>query len=290
MILGIGLIGYIGASVFIANKFLKPLYTQFSEKSTVVAPDAVDFNVKTSDNIDISGWLFKNNGAKCAVMLAPGIHKNRISGDYGGVQIAQLLLANGYGVVMYDPRGTGLSDGNTVGFGATEGRDVLAVLEYLTDNGYSAKDIGIIGSSLGGITTLQNLDTLKDTGAIIADSAATAILPIIEREMKKENIPSFLNPGIFTAAKILYGVDIPSVRPIDKVAKNTDTPILYIHGVKDSFIPFSNSEELVKASGESSKLIAFENADHVGSFKSDPDLYEAEVFSFLSTRMPQCSQ
>lgn len=290
VVLCVGIIGYIGTSVFIANKFLKPLYTQFTQQSTDIAPDGIDFNVKTSDNLNISGWLFKNNGAKCAIVLIPGIHQNRISGDYGGQGIAQLLLANDYGVAVYDPRGTGLSGGNTVGFGSTEGRDVLAVLKYLSDNGYSKKDIGLIGSSLGGITTLQNLDALKDTGAIIVDSAATAVMPIIEREMKKENIPSFLNPGIFTAAKIIFGVDIASVRPIDKVTSNTDTPILFMHGTKDSFIPFENSKELVAASGSESKLVAFEDADHVQSFKTNPQLFEQTVFSFLSQQMPQCTQ
>lgn len=278
---------YVGASFFIVNKFLQPQHATFPEKSTAVAPDAIDFNVTTSDNLNLKGWLFKNN-SMCMVIFVPGIHQNRASGDYGGIGIAKLALGKGYGVVMYDPRGSGFSEGNTLGFGSTEVRDVDAILKYTAENGYSPENTAIIGSSLGAITTLQNLNALKDLGAIVVDSSATAIQPILERELHKQNVPVFMNPGIFLVAKTFYGVDIASVRPIDKVTANPTKPILFIHGVKDGFIPFSNSEELVKASGPSSKLVAFKDADHVKSFKTDPTLYEDEVFSFISQQMPQC--
>lgn len=287
ILLILGIVAYFGISWFIANKFLQPKHIQFTEKSSSIAPNAIDFEVKTTDNIDLKGWFFKNN-ASCAIVLVPGIHQNRVSGDYGGQGIAQMALSKGYGVVMYDPRGSGLSGGKTLGFGDTEVRDVNAVIKYLIDQGYPEKNIGIIGSSLGAITTLQDLDETNKLGALVVDSAASVIQPIIEREMRKEKIPSFLNFGIFAVSKIIYGVDIPSVRPIDKVKEYSSKPILFIHGVKDSFIPFSNSEELVKASGPQSKLVAFENADHVGSFKTDPKLFESEVFSFLESQMPQC--
>lgn len=289
VILLVIVIAYFGVSWFIANKFLQPKHIQFTEESSAIAPNAIDFSVITSDNIDLKGWFFKNNAA-CAIILVPGIHQNRVSGDYGGTGIAQMALSKGYGVVMYDPRGSGFSGGNILGFGATEVRDVNAVIKYLTDQGYNFKNIGIIGSSLGAITTLQDLDETNTLGALVVDSAATAILPIIEREMVKEKIPTFLNPGIFMVSKIVYGVDIPSVMPIDKVKEYSTKPILFIHGVKDSFIPFSNSEELVKASGSQSKLVAFKNADHVQSFKTDPEFFETEVFSFISSQMPQCGQ
>ncbi len=288
VIIVIGIIAYFGVSFYIAQKFLKPLHIQFTEKSTDIAPQAIDFEVKTSDNIDISGWLFKNNEAACVILLVPGIHQNRISGDYGGQGIAQLALASGYGVAMYDPRGSGFSGGNTLGFGSTEVNDVNSVTQYLADQGYAKENIALIGSSLGAITTLQNLDQTKELGALVVDSAATSIQPIIEREMLKEGIPSFLNPGVFFVSKVIYGADIGSVVPIEKVAKYSSKPILFIHGVKDSFIPFSNSEELVKASGDQSKLVVFQNADHVQSFKTDPELFETEVFSYLSSQMPQC--
>ncbi len=284
----LGVAAYVGISWFIANKFLQPKHLTFTQKSSAIGPGAQDFEVNTTDNINLKGWFFKNN-ATCAVVLVPGIHQNRISGDYGGQGIAQLALEKGYGVIMYDPRGSGFSGGNTLGFGATEVRDVNAVLKYLTDSGYASKNIAVIGSSLGGITTLQDLDITKDLGAVIVDSAATAIKPIIEREMVKEKIPTFMNPGIFLASKLLYGVDIGSVRPIDKVKEYSSKPILFIHGVKDVFIPFQNSEELLKASSPQSKLVAFADADHVQSFKTDPELFEKEVFSFLSAQMPQCS-
>lgn len=287
IIIVLSLLVYFGISFYIANKFIQPKHIAFTEKSDVVGPNATDFSIKTIDNIDLSGWYFKNN-AKCAVVLIPGIHQNRISGDYGGMGIAKLALSKGYGVVMYDPRGSGESGGSVIGFGSTEVNDINAVLSYLEKAGVTAQHTAIIGSSLGAITTLQDLDVTHNAGALVVDSAATSIKPLIERELIKEKIPTFLNPGIFLITKIVYGVDIPGVRPIDKVAAYKSKPILFIHGVKDSFIPFSNSEELVRASGPDSRLVAFPNADHVQSFKADPQLYEDEVFSFISQQMPQC--
>lgn len=280
---------YFGISLLIAFTLSQPSKVHFNEASSVVSPDGIDATFKTSDQVTISGWYFPSSASpSCVAILVPGFGQTRISSEYGNVKIARDLIGEGYGVLMFDPRGSGLSTNTQLGFGSTEGRDVLGAVKYLNSQGVPSKNIGILANSLGAIATLQFLPQLKDVGAIVADSPATTIQPLVENSLRERNIPSFLYPGIFIAAKYILGVDVPSVRPIDMVT-NSQREILYLHAEKDKTIPLQNSKDLLAASNPKSKLIVFPNAQHSQTYKTDPVKYRTEVFSFLSLQLPQCN-
>lgn len=284
------IVGYFGVSWYIAHVFATSAGLQFTEKSSVVSPNAKEFTVITSDNVSVSGWYFEStNNNSCAIILVPGFGQNRVNSSYGSVQIAKELLANGYNVAMFDPRGSGLSEKTRLGFGSTEGNDILGVLSFVNDQETASKNIGIIADSLGAITTLQFLPKLSGVGAIVVDSPAERIQPLVEKSLRERNIPSFLFPGIFIAAKYIFGADVFSVRPIDKVA-NSSRELLFLHGDKDTTISIQNSRNLSAASNPKNKLVVFSEAEHVQTYKTDPEKYRTEVFGFLFSQMPQCIQ
>jgi len=68
----------------------------------------------TSDGVELEGWYRPSrNGA--SVMLLSGGGSNRM----GPLRHARMLERHGYGVLVYDPRGSGNSEGavNSCGWG-----------------------------------------------------------------------------------------------------------------------------------------------------------------------------
>lgn len=284
------LTAYLGISLYIANTLSTSQNLQFSNSLSDVDKNGKEFTTKTRDNITISGWFFPSiQNKKCAIVLVPGFGQNRVDPSYGGIPIAQDLLKNGYGVAMFDPRGSGYSQKTRLGFGSKEGEDTLAVISYLSSQGIQPQNTGIIANSLGAITTLQFLKDYKNVGAIVVDSPAEAIQPFVERGLHDRNIPSFLFPGIFFMSKYFLSIDIPSVRPIDKIKEDTNRKLLFLHGEDDTLITPSNSLHLQQLSNPASKRVVFKNAGHVQTYKTNPELYKESVYSFLKDELPGCN-
>lgn len=284
------LVAYLGIGLYIANTLSTSQNLQFSNSLSDVNVNGEEFTVKTRDNIEISGWFFKSpKEKKCAIVLVPGFGQNRVDPSYGGIPIAQDLLKNGYGVAMFDPRGSGYSQTTRNTFGSKEGEDTLAVISYLSSKGIQPQNTGIIANSLGAITTLQFMKDYKKVGAIIVDSPAEAIQPFVERGLHDRKIPSFLFPGIFFMSKYFLGIDISSVRPIDKIKEDSNRKLLFLHGANDTLITPSNSLHLQQLSNPSSKRVVFQNAGHVQTYKTNPQLYKNTVYSFLKDELPDCN-
>jgi uncharacterized protein len=79
----------------------------------------------TSDGLRLSGWTIPSrNGA--AVILQHGYGGN--SGQM--LPVALMLTRHGYGVLLFDFRGHGASEGDFVSFGLNEVRDTEAAITY----------------------------------------------------------------------------------------------------------------------------------------------------------------
>ena len=113
-------------------------------------------NVKfeTKDGLKLEGWYIPSrNGA--AVISFPG--------RKGPQRQARMLARHGYGVLLFDRRGEGRSDGepNIFGWGGDE--DIKAAVRYLqTRDDVDPKRIGGIGLSVGGELMLEAAAETKD--------------------------------------------------------------------------------------------------------------------------------
>jgi fermentation-respiration switch protein FrsA (DUF1100 family) len=86
------------------------------------------------------------------------------------VERAGLLAGHGYGVLLYDQRASGESEGKTRSFGWADVDDVPAALEFLV--GREEVDggrVGVLGFSLGGQIALRAAAELDDLRAVVAE-------------------------------------------------------------------------------------------------------------------------
>lgn len=85
-----------------------------------------DVTFTSTDGLTLSGWYRPSrNGA--AVLVLPGAGGIR----NGSLRHARLLASHGYGVLVYDARGTGRSEGTPNGWGWSWDHDVAGALTYL---------------------------------------------------------------------------------------------------------------------------------------------------------------
>jgi hypothetical protein len=250
-----------------------------------IGQNVTDVSFDATDNLKLKGWLFKGTNGKVIMFVHGAGNQNRTNEVYGTPEIASYFLNKGYGVLLFDLRGTGESEKTRISFGEYEKNDVAGAFQFLQTKGFKPAKIGIISDSLGAIATILAGDSIKDAGGIVLDSPAIEVKTIVSNIMVNEhNVPRFLHPGIYLAAKLLYKIDVNAVRPVDKIETLKNTPLLFLHGENDTLIPPNNSAELL-AKVDRGQRVLFPNAKHVETFKTDPELYKQVVLKFFEENL-----
>lgn len=275
---------YLGVSAYIASvlSVQNPSPLKY-DKDKIGRGTEVVF--KASDGLQLAGWYFPGTNDKAIIFVHGAGNQNRANEVYGTPEIAKYFLAQGYTILLFDLRGTGQSQEARISFGQNESKDVAGAFEYLVRQEYKPESIGIIGDSLGAIATIMASDVVHTAGGIVLDSPASEVRPIVSYIMAKEHhIPGFLHPTIYLWAKILYNVDVDSVKPIDHIGKMKETPLLFLQADEDTLIPPINSEELMTKVNKG-RGVVFSHTKHGETYKTLPDLYLKTVSEFFANNL-----
>lgn len=129
-----------------------------------------DIKLRSKDGLNLEGWYIKSrNGA--AVILLHGHNSSRLMMSF----YAERLVRAGYGVLMFDLRAHGNSDGRHFARSQREVDDVLTAVTWLSKNpDINAAGIGIVGVSVGGMLALQATAQTVAVRAVWADGASPA--------------------------------------------------------------------------------------------------------------------
>lgn len=189
----------------------------------------------------------------------------------------------GFNVLLCDQRSHGRSDGKLITFGAKEKFDVITWCEYVTEK-YSAKKIILGGMSMGATTVLLSLGLKlpKNVVAVIADCGFTSPKDIILK-VAKQNYKinaKFILPLINILCAIFGKFSIYN-NDTRIAVKNSDIPILLIHGEADGFVPCEMSKDTIKYANDKSSILLVKNADHGLSFLVDCNLVKSSIKKFL---------
>ena len=122
-----------------------------------------DVKLETSDGLELEGWYVPSqNGA--AVIVFPGRSGTR--------KQARMLADNGYGVLLYDRRGEGASEGDPNGWGWDFDKDIKAGIDFLQQReDVEPGRIGGLGLSVGGEMLLQTAAEDTDLAAVVSEGA-----------------------------------------------------------------------------------------------------------------------
>lgn len=203
------------------------------------------------------------------------------------------------GVLGLDFRGHGGSDPALTTFGMNEIEDVAGALTWLGDRGVSR--VGLVGTSMGGITALAAIAVLGDGSlpaadvdapahdiaaprpaivAAVADSVAPELTVAVGNRMRGP-FRRFLAARLFEAAGRRVDGDMRATEPIRIIGLTEPVPVLLLHGAADATIPLRDADRLVAAAGPNVERLVVAGGGHSGSHAADPAGYEAHVTAFL---------
>jgi uncharacterized protein len=236
------------------------------------------------DHLPLRGWYISAGGQRAIVMLH-GLDGNRDSGS-AALPIAKALVADGYDVLMFDLRGHGESGGERYSLGQLEVRDLAGALDVVRARG--VHQIGTLGFSLGALTELNAAPDHPEMRAIVADSAAANIYPVLEAQFtNRSGMPSIFVPGVVWFGRLLYGIDLADDVPARQVARLGNRPLLLIHGTADALFPVSNAYALQKAGAKDPNLQLWivPDACHTCAYEKNPELYLRRVIGFFDQNL-----
>lgn len=264
----------IGVAIYVTHTPREPVDGTFS-----VPHEDVSF--ETSDGLTIRGWYAPSrNGA--AVVLVHGSGGNRT----GPRKQAALLARHGYGVLLYDARGRGESDGDPQGFDWTWQPDVDAAIEYLKSRP-DVRDgrVGAVGLSAGAETVIETAARRPDLRAVVAEGAGARAygdaldVPGWDKWVTLPNTVVML-----AAAQVLSGW--PEVRSVgDFVGDGPPGRVFLIAagrglGAEDKLNPI-----WVERARGPIQLWELPEGKHTAAIEEHPAEYERRVIGFFDRRL-----
>ena len=135
-------------------------------------------------------------------------------GRKGPQKPARLLVSEGYGVLLFDRRGEGESDGDPNALGWRGTRDLEAAIAYLRSRPDVDPDrIGGVGLSVGGEMMLQAAAQNDDFRAIVSEGAGVrSVRESVHTEGAEKIVSSWIF-GLVTAGTAVFASDLPPPQP-----------------------------------------------------------------------------
>ena len=191
---------------------------------------------------------------------------------------------HGYSVLAPDFRCQGESEGDYIGLGATDSKDLEGWIDLILERDPEA-EIVLHGLSMGASTALmycgqENVpDNIK---AVISDCAYTDAYSMFREKIGSWfHLPAF---PIVDSAELMIrlraGYDLKETSPL-KAVSTSSVPTLFIHGEEDRMIPVSMCRELYDAAACEKEIMIVEGAGHAQAADKDPARYFEEVERFL---------
>jgi dienelactone hydrolase len=229
-----------------------------------------------SDGVDLEGWYRPSQNGASILMISGGGGNRRST-----LRHAKMLVRNGYGVLVYDPRGSGNSEGTINSYGWGWEKDAAAALDFLAKrDDVEPGRVGVLGLSTGGDIAIDIAARRDDVKAVVADGVA-AIGYQDTKEYTDDPLlraPTYL---MFKAMEVIQGRSQPKASLAHQIARST-APHLIVSAGK----PEKEWGELYdKAGGAHSDLWYLPKAGHTAALKQYPEAYEQRVVSFYEKNL-----
>jgi hypothetical protein len=227
----------------------------------------------TSDGLRLEGWYIPSkNGA--AVIASPGRN--------GSQRPARMLARHGYGVLLFDRRGEGRSEGepNSWGWGGDE--DVKAAIRYLQRRpDVDPGRIGGIGLSVGGEMLLETAAETDDLAAVVSEGAGARSY-YEERREAKTTVDKILGPiaGVKTVSLAVFSNQMPPPDLQDVMPRIAPRPVLLIAAPNSPNGEWLN-RGYYEAAQEPKTLWEIPESGHTGGLAARPAEYERRVVGFF---------
>jgi len=233
-----------------------------------------EVSFKTSDGLTLRGWYVPSrNGA--AVISFPGRN--------GPQKPARILARHGYGVLLFDRRGEGVSEGKPNAWGWRGTKDIAAAIRFLERRpDVEEGRIGGIGLSVGGEMMLEEAARNHKLKAVVSDGAgARSFTEDLDQEAPNvvDRGLGLIAAGVKTASVAVFANSSPPANLKGLTAK-IDAPVLLI-AAPNSPQGEKLNRGYARAGGDNVTLWEIPEAGHMGGITARPAEYERRMVGFF---------
>jgi hypothetical protein len=271
---GLLALAFLAALPFVLYPLAESYIITHSSRAFVPTPNLgtayQDVSFRTNDGLRLVGWYVPSkNGA--TVITFPGRKGSR--------EPARLLASHGYGVLLFDRRGEGESDGDPNLLGWQGHRDIAAAIDYLqTRPEVDDQRIGGLGLSVGGEMMIEEAARNDELKAIVSEGAGIrSVREAIRADGGEKLIFSWLF-GLTTLGTTIWTSNLPP-RSLTDLSAEVTQPALFIHAD-----PGGGGETLTEKFYEAAKgpkELWVAPGGHVGAQDTAPQEYERRVVGFF---------
>ena len=233
-------------------------------------PEDVSFT--TSDGLRLEGWFVPSrNGA--TVIAFPG--------RSGPQKHARLLIRHGYGVLLFDRRGEGASEGDPNAFGWVGDRDLHAAVSFLRGRpDVDIERVGAIGLSVGGemlIHAAAHSDSFK---AVVSEGASGQSAR--DGFANGDRLEAVLGGAVNTLAVGVFTNTLPPPSLKSEVAKIAPAAVFLIYGERGQGGTEAKPNKLFYAAARRPKQIwEVPGGQHIAGITTQPKEYERRLIGFF---------
>ncbi len=196
-----------------------------------------------------------------------------------------MLARHGYGVLLFDRRGEGESEGDWNVFGWQGERDLHAAVDFLrTRPDVDPNRIGGIGRSVGGemlIAAAAQSDAFK---AIVSEGASSRSIrdDLAVHGVRAGTVANLVTQGAITAATAVFTNNLPPEDLESLAARISPRAVFFVYGEHGQ-----NGTERVpnqtffRAAGAPKEIWEVPGAKHTGGVDARPAEYERRVVGFF---------
>ena len=243
-----------------------------------------DKYIESYDKLQLHSYVVSQNSNKWAIVVHGYGGSGKLMSDK-----SKYFYDMGYNVLITDLRGHGKSEGDYIGMGWKDRLDIISWINFIIKENPNA-EIVLHGTSMGAATVLmtsgENLPS--NVKAIVADCAYTSAWDEFSYQLETYlKVPSSYILNVTNmVTKLKAGYSLKEASALECVKKAT-VPILFIHGDKDKFVPYSMMDKLYDATISPKEKLTIEGGEHANSDLVSPFLYWLTVEDFLNQYVTQ---
>ncbi|MBU8898463.1 alpha/beta fold hydrolase [Corallococcus sp. M34] len=275
--LTVGVLG-VGA-LFLRAMWRSEQYFHYPRPAAVRPEDlaeAEDVRLRTEDGLQLRGWYLPSRN-HAAVVLAHGLSQTRTD----LLPEARVLRDAGYGVLLFDLRAHGESEGAFSTWGDLERRDIRAALAYVRGRpDVEPARVGALGFSIGSAAVAEV--AAQDTGV----AAVVLLSPF--NTLRLAAAYDFRRFGVVTESGALMpfwrrGIALDEVRTQAAVERIRPRPLFIVAGTEESGQPLLDA--LFAQVAPYAQTWRIQGASHGGFQVTEPQAYPRRLRAFFDAAL-----
>ena len=229
-----------------------------------------DVESTTADGLSLKGWYIRShNGA--AVISFPG----RTSSQ----KRAKLLARHGYGVLLFDRRGEGKSEGDPNIFGWQGERDIHAAVAFLQRQpDVDPRRIGGIGLSVGGEMMIEAAAESSDLRAIVSEGASSR--SVRDEIANGSGWQEVIGNSAATAATAVFTNNLPP-SSLKSLVPKISGATFFVYGQHGQPAERPANRAFYAAARGPKAIWEVPGSGHIGGTDAQPAEYERRITGFF---------